>query len=170
MLGGYIRLYGLKNEQSSKFYLAMSTTSLIVTFSLVVLYDFLGIKSNYFQSRAIHWYGVQTLTVLAISLFIFLSFKNMKIGYSNLINTLGGAAFGVYLIHDNYFLRQFLWKELFCNNKFASSNNLIIYSIGAVYIVYIVCTAIELLRQEFFERYYMKLYDFVERKLLSKTK
>ena len=94
----------------------------------------------------------------------------MKMGYSKLINTLGGATFGVYLIHDNYFVRQFLWKELFCNNSFASSDNLIIYSIGTVCIVYIVCTAIELLRQYFIERYYMKLFDFVEQKLLSKTK
>lgn len=170
MLGGYIRLYGFKNERSSKFYLSMSMLSLIATFSLVVLFDILGLRFDYFQSKALRWYNAQIITTVAISLFLFLTFKNLKIGYSKLINTLGGATFGVYLIHDSYFVRNFLWKDLFCNNEFAKSDYLILYSIGAVCAVYIACTLIELLRQHFVERYYMKLYDFVECKLKSKTK
>lgn len=53
-----------------------------------------------------------TVLALAISICSFMCFKNLKIGYSKLINTIGGSTFGVLLIHANSdVMREWLWKS-----------------------------------------------------------
>ena len=61
------------------------------------------------------------------------------------------ATFGVYLIHDNNLVRPFLWRVVFKNASFQNSPYLIPYSIGVVILVYVACTAIEILRSKIFK-------------------
>ena len=65
-----------------------------------------------------------------------------------MIHTLGGATFGVYLIHEHQSLR-YQWPVWFSCETIIEKRPLlfILHMIGTVVVVYLCCTVIELLRQ-----------------------
>ena len=84
---------------------------------------------------------------------IFVAVRNMPWKESRLdglILKVSGAAFGVYLIHDNYLIRYLVW-DTFRASKVARTHWAVIYAVVAAVIVYIVCTCVELLRQRLFK-------------------
>ena len=82
-------------------------------------------------------------------------FASVNVRNNRVINIIASATFGVYLISDNYVIQKFLWIELFKNYQFQHSEAIIIHSIVAVALVYIICTIIDLARQITFEKQFM---------------
>ena len=85
-----------------------------------------------------------TLTNFAISLSLFLLFKDLKFS-SPFINFVAQATFGVYLIHDNGFVRPWLWQTIF-NFGLTDKWYWFLFCIATTLAIYIVCTLIELAR------------------------
>ncbi|MBQ4468883.1 MAG: hypothetical protein II917_01915, partial [Synergistaceae bacterium] len=110
-------------------------------------YAYFASKLDYFT----HYYSGMTrpVTILATVSFL-VGFKHLNIKFNKLINIFASATFGVYLIHEHYMMRHFLWLNLFHNANFQDSPYLIPYSIFAVLLVYIFCTLIELTRSKIF--------------------
>ena len=69
--------------------------------------------------------------------------------FDGLILKIAGAAFGVYLIHDNYLIRYLVW-DTFPASKVARTHWAVIYAALIAVIVYLVCTCVELFRQRIF--------------------
>lgn len=114
---------------------------------------------------------MQILPILLVSIFIFIGFSKINIGYVKWINVISSATFGVYLIHDDRpYIREFLWKTLFNNALYSDSNMLILYSIGVTLLVYITCTIMELGRIYLLERNYMTLVNRFSNKLENKLR
>ena len=93
---------------------------------------------------------MKPFTILA-AISLLLGFRKINISYNKFINILAFATFGVYLLHDSNLSRPFLWLTIFKNASFQESPFLIPYSIAVIFIVYIVCTFIELLRSKIFK-------------------
>ena len=146
---------------------------IFLTYLSVVVFDILGTKISLFASHATYFYGMEKLPALLISILLFVGFLNLKIGYQPMINMISSATFGVYLIHDNDYIRDFLWIRLFKNQNYASSKFLAPYTILQVIIVFVVCILIELFRINLIEKRYGKciewLLDYTE-KFLNKVK
>ena len=157
-LAGYYRLYGF-NKIVTKNAGMMAIIFTILTYCSSVIFTILGTKWAFFSGRISYFYGMASLPTLAISISIFVAFANMNIKYSKWINLVSSATFGVYLIHDNSFVRPFLWKTVFQNAGFQDSILLVPYSIAVVAIVFILCTLLDLLRQRVIERPYMQLVN-----------
>ena len=157
-LAGYYRLYGF-NKHVMKDAGIMAIIFTILTYCSSVIFTILGTKWAFFSEHNRYFYGMQSLPTLAISICIFVAFANMNIKYSKWINLVSSTTFGVYLIHDNYFVRPFLWKTVFHNAGFQDSILLVPYSIAVVAIVFILCTLLDLLRQRVIERPYMQLVN-----------
>lgn len=119
----------------------------------------LGTKSTFFSSHVTYFYGQEKINILLVSLTLFLAFTKLKLKYSKFINIVASATFGVYLIHDNFLMRQYLWIDLFKNASYQDCLKLIPYSIGVVLLVYIVCTIIDLLRIYTVEKIYLKFIN-----------
>lgn len=86
----------------------------------------------------------------------------MKPHYNKFINTIGGCTFGVYLIHDHDFVRNFLWENLFSLENYANSSMLLVRILYSTIAVFIVCLIIEFVRKNIIEKYLLKyLYKFV---------
>ena len=93
----------------------------------------------------------------AITLFLF--FKNVRIGYSRVINTIAASAFGVLLIHANSdAMRQWLWKDTL-NNAGHFEQDICLYAVMSVTVIYITCTIIDIIRIQLFERPIFKAID-----------
>lgn len=100
---------------------------------------------------------------VAIAVSSFLFFKNFKIKYSKVINSIGAATFGVLLIHANSnAMRQWLWKDTVDSVGHYYSLDigaLVLYSIGVVLAIFIVCNLIDQLRIATLEKWFFNWYD-----------
>ena len=108
---------------------------------------------------------MQSLPVIVISVGLFIGFSKIDIGCRRIINIISSTTFGVYLIHDNKYIRSFIWDRVFNNAAYADSDLLILYSLYVISSVYICCTLIELLRIRLFENRYMGLVNRVASKI-----
>lgn len=89
----------------------------------------------------------------------FLFFKNLKMGYSKVINTIAASAFGVLLIHANSdSMRQWLWRDML-DNVGHYAGNIYLHAIVSVFAVYVVCTLIDFARIQFLEKPVFKMLD-----------
>ncbi|MDO4294119.1 MAG: acyltransferase [Eubacteriales bacterium] len=98
------------------------------------------------------FYNYSSILVTLASILLFLAFLNLRIAPGKgaaVINTVAGAAFGVYLIHDHYYIREKLWSRI-DGGAWLGKWYLLPACIGTVAAVYLVCTGIELLRQRIF--------------------
>lgn len=138
-LGSYMRLYPLnpKKEKILGILLILGGTIASLAFMAIgKLLPFLNINHL----------GNTSIFVILVAVGLFVLFKNLNIGTSNVVNNIAKCTFGVYLIHDNNYVRVWLWNDVFPNNSYAGSYKLILHLIISVVIVYIVCTVIDYIR------------------------
>ena len=98
---------------------------------------------------------------LAVStaVFAFLFFKNLKFGYSKIINTIAASAFGVLLIHANSdTMRQWLWRDTL-DNVGHFEGNIYLHAIASIFAIYAICTLIDFIRIQFLEKPLFKAID-----------
>lgn len=148
-LAGYMRLYGL-NPAFVRYSGVLAGVFAVLTYASSVTAIVWETGRDPFA-----YYGMQKLPTLLVSVFLFLAFANLKISWNRWINLISSATFGVYLIHDNAFVRNLLWRVVFRNAQYQDSLLLIPYSVAVVCMVYIGCTLLDLLRQATVERMYM---------------
>lgn len=106
--------------------------------------------SSYITNNAI-LYNNPFVVIQTIAYFAFFGTLSIK---SKLINRLSVLTIGVYLIHDNNFVRALLYETLKINNGPIYSYRFIIYVIVISLFIYITCLIIEWLRQVLFKAIY----------------
>lgn len=97
-----------------------------------------------------------------VSVSSFLWFKNLRINYNQFINILGGASFGVLLIHSgSRAMIDWLWKDIVdCVGHYNLPLwQLIGYSFGVILIIYLVCTIIDYIRLKIIEEPFFRWYE-----------
>ena len=158
-VSAYIRLFDLNPKLKRKHFLVLWIVFSALTYLSSVVFCFLGTKWSVFSSHATYFFGQDKLSVLLISLCLFMVFEKTELPYNKWINLIASATFGVYLIHDSNLVRPFLWIELFKNASYQNTPLLIPYSIFVVVLVYAVCTIIDLGRKYLLEKPFLKLVD-----------
>lgn len=158
-LAGYLRLHFDMNTIKSGKCILIALAVILITFSSVIVFDILGIKIAFFAAYATFFYDMQKLPILIISLMLFMGFANAKIGYVPFINVISSTCFGVYLIHDNDYIRNLLWHRIFQNAAYQNSPFLILYTLMEIVIVFAVCAMLEWLRIHLLEKVYVKPVD-----------
>lgn len=153
-LAGYIRLYGL-NTSWNRYFGVLAMAFGILTYARGVVFPILEARWAFFAKYTYDIYDMNKLPVFFFSVCLFMVFANWTLPCKNWINLISSATFGVYLIHDNGFVRNLLWREIFQNSQYQDSLLLIPYSVAVVCVVYVGCTLIDLLRQATVERVYM---------------
>ena len=159
LIASYIRLYPQKIYENRRLWggVTMSSIALAIC-SMLVMQFFVGNHAQYFVSDSNKFFAV----VVAVSSFLW--FKNLDIRYSKIINTLGAATFGVLLIHANSnAMRTWLWRDMVdCVGHYALPLwQLVLYSMGVVIVVFILCSLIDIFRAKYLEPKYMV---YIERK------
>ena len=97
------------------------------------------------------------ILALTTGISAFLFFKNLKVGYNKIINTIAASTFGVLLIHANSnTMRRWLWYDVFNNLDAYESGSVVIHAVFSVIIIYVVCTLIDIGRIKLLEIPIMK--------------
>ena len=97
--------------------------------------------------------------ILTASLSLFLIFLKRKEFSNKFINYIAGSVLGVYLIHDNVFIRSYLWKTLLHVKSHYYSTKFILFAILSVILIFIVCTGIDIIRRVTIEKIWIKIID-----------
>lgn len=146
LLAGYMKLHTKEDRRYFRYGLAG-----YVLGSLAVLASvYLSVETR--QENIGYFLNYNSPLALFATASLFLCVKNLPWKESRLdrwIGRIAGAAFGVYLIHDNYLLRYHVW-DLFRASKVALTHAAVPYAALAAAVVYVVCTCLELLRQKLF--------------------
>lgn len=86
----------------------------------------------------------------------------MNIHHSKIINAFGAGTFGVLLIHANSnAMRTWLWKDTIdvIGHFSLPLAQLVLFSLGVVMAIFIICNLIDQLRKATIEKWFFKWYD-----------
>lgn len=146
LLAGYIKIHTRQDARYVKWgFLGYVLASLAVLASV-----YLSVETG--QEDIGYFLNYNSPLALLATCSLFLCVKNVQwkeTKADGLILKIAGAAFGVYLIHDNYLIRYQVW-DFFKASKVALTHWAVIYAAAAAIAVYAVCTCLELLRQKIF--------------------
>ena len=167
LLGSFLRKYPPKWFNSLKKSLELLIVSLIVVTLITIIFDNKEVYPLY-ANFAIQLNNPFSL-MLAVSLFA--TFKNLSLGRIAIINAVAKSMFGVYLIHDNSFVRILLWHNLVDSNKYVQ-NGIEYFAIGVFYslLVFIACILIDTIKRLLFDRYLSGLSRIISDEVIKFTK
>ena len=163
LIGAYIRLYP-KDFSSKK----LAVFMLIFTFAILIFGRVLAFNKHSNLNENYYCERINIVVVLfALSLFNLFRLSNIK--QSKLINLLGGATFGVYIIHNSVYFQWYMWKRIFHIPDFLQSKYLWLVCVGSVFAIFIVGSIIDILRQKCIEKPLFKLLDKICGKAFDKV-
>ena len=166
IIGAYLRRYPLNESYLFK---KMSNNlyqiTLVIIFLISLCFNF--INYSFFSSltnispvlKEFAGYFVKTAKmynnplIVIQSIAYFALFGTFVIN-SKFINKMASLTLGVYLIHDNSFVRDVLYKFLKVDNGPVSSYKVILYVLVVAIIIYIICLIIEFVRKVLFKVIY----------------
>lgn len=160
ILGSYIRLYGIGNHISHRAWGWLCVLSVFLA-SASVLGMIMIRELGYIEVFSPYHFVADSnkIFALAVALTSFMWFKDLKIQHSRLINAIGGATFGVLLIHANSnAMRQWLWRETVdCTGHFSGEIWVTLsYAIISVILIFTICAGIDWFRGRFIEPHLMR--------------
>ena len=160
LIAAYIRKYVDISNINLKLIRKITTITTMLLFLSVIVFNYIGNKYNIdVLLKNSRYFGKDnSILILIISVGLFLICLSYN-WHNSIINRIASTTFGVYLIHENYFVRPFIWETILHCKENYYSNYLIIHAICSIIIVYISCTLIELLRQITIEKVYFKLLE-----------
>lgn len=109
----------------------------------------------------------RTLVLIIIAFLVFYQITKGNIYINSFINKISSSIFGVYLVHENYLARQYIWEGIFNINNMITSVWYPIYYIFIVLITFVICIFFEIIREKIFEKciYKMLLIDKISNKI-----
>lgn len=162
---GYFKIYKNNIDISGSRCIVLALISVMITFASVIVFDIIGTRIRFLADHALFFSGMQSLLTVITAMLLVVGFSKINIGYKKHINVVASATFGVYLIHENNYIRPFLWERLFKNASYTDSNLLIPYSIAVTLLVFVAATIIELARKNLIENHSQKLFLLVATKI-----
>lgn len=160
-IASYIRLYPKNIYSNTKIWIILSLILILVACLSVVICYYLNLHPYLFVSDS------NTFLALAIGICSFLLFNNLDIKYSKSINTVASTTFGVLCIHANSdTMRQWLWRDTLNNVEAYNTDYALLHAFGSTIMVFIVCALIDLLRINYIEKPFLKVFSKYEDKIL----
>jgi len=166
LIGAYIRNYQEKLFARRKIWLFIGLTCFALCILSIVATVFVNKKLS--LDISVYFFVADSNKILAVltSVSTFIVFKNLKLKYNKIINTIASATFGVLLIHANSdAMRSWLWGDVLQNTTYIQFNTAYLHLIISILLVYCICVAIDLLRIYLIEK---PVFKWLDKKLLSK--
>lgn len=136
-IGAYFRLYPWFKYNTKKCSLIIIAVCVLFLFAYQVIAGALAIgRYGHFSQRL-------SLPTLMLAIGIFMMFTHIKLKRNRFINLIALSTFGIYLIHENTYVRATLWTFL---QTVRGDIPHIVYALLCAIAVFAACSVIELLR------------------------
>ena len=147
VVAAYIRLYNPLKNNYKKLYILGYLGVIVFTISCFILN-----KIIYFPwADVLLYYNGIGVFVASLCLFLyFLSIKIVNLGVNKIIVKLSSLTFGVYLIHENFLVREHLYTDWLNMPSYVNTQYQVLYIITCALGIYIISSLIEYLRQKLF--------------------
>ena len=159
VIASYISLYPKKWLNNTKICGILLLLFVLMSAASVVCCAYLGKRFNMF----IPFYFVtdsNTFLAVAVGVFAFLFFKNLRIPYNKFINTVAASTFGVLLIHANSdTMRRWLWNDTLDIVGHYGDELMPLYALGCVIGIFTICSVIDIIRINLLEKPFFKWWD-----------
>lgn len=152
MVAAYVRLYKLnenKNEKCIKYFSIAIGTYLLIALSIFV-FDILGANYGIFKNSAFMFSSDNSIFMTVMSISLFMGFSSIKFPANKVINKIASTTFGIYLIHDNKYMRTIIWRDILKNGMFIDSSFLWVHALFSVVAVFCTCAIIDMIRMRLF--------------------
>lgn len=156
LVASYIRLHPSPLFGRRRLWGWMTLVNVSLAMASIVVMQNLYSEGYFFLEDSNKFFAV------SVAFSSFLWFKNMNIRYSKIINSCAAATFGVLLIHANSnAMRTWLWKDTVdvMGHYSQPLGQLVLYSIGIVMSVFVICNVIDQLRIATLEKWFFNWYD-----------
>ena len=170
LFGAYIKKYNLREKITASGSVLGFFAMIILTFAFRIIVYF-ATERIFGQAR---YYDILvsyvSVTILLSAVFLFLFCLNVKIGAAaeKVIAFLSPAALGVYLIHVHPLVFEGILKNAFVGFAEKSLVLMLACALLATLAIFVICTAIELLRIQLFKLIKVKVWsEKIENKLSS---
>lgn len=165
-IASFIKIYPHDLFNEKRFWGRATLISILLAFSSVVILEYSDVLARYIDNTNLRYYyfvsDSNKILALAVSVSVFMWFKNINIPNSSFINRVAASTFGVLLIHANSdHMRKWLWKDVVdtVGQYDATCSHLIFTSILSILAIFIICVLIDQLRVWLIERPVLQWYD-----------
>ncbi len=179
-IGAYIKKYNFNVLKSNKLRIISIMIIILIMNIVMVVLEMLSIKIPVLSKVVYYFNNTNSPLVLILTVLIFNIFKNLNVKNSNIINKVASTTFGIYLIHENVFLRDIIWKQLIQGSTYINSPMLILNAIFGVISVFlcamvidfvieriIINNLIKIISKIYYKIKQMKVYTKIENKVLQ---
>ena len=101
-----------------------------------------------------------SILVVGIGTSMFLFAISTNIGYSKIVNVTAGTVGGVYLLHENPYVRSLLYSKIFHLEKYTDTDYMFFATILFTLITFVVCSLVEFVRKH--------IYSHIENAVVNK--
>lgn len=164
-IGAYIKKYNFNILKNNKLRIMWIIIVVAIMNVIMVILELLSIKISILSEEIYYFNNLKSPFVLALTILIFTIFKNLDVKNSNVVNKIAATTFGIYLIHENVFLRDIIWKQIVQGNKFINSPLLILDAIGGVVGVFLISMIIDLIVEKLIINNLVKIISKVYNKV-----
>lgn len=114
-IGAYIKLHVKNNLTPSRYFLLSTALTLLTILGYYAIY-FISLKVGLRGKGTWIVTNFTSINMTGIAVFLFLAFvamkNNCKETFATFVLLLSSSTFSVYLIHENMYVRRWLWKNL----------------------------------------------------------
>ncbi|MGE5401320.1 MAG: acyltransferase [Bacteroidota bacterium] len=146
-IASYIRLYWNHNIRSGYYLGTYILLTVIIAASkfILTLLGFRALSGMFFEFNSV--------TVILSSVMLFMYFRNVSIKSTvmkKIFCSVSALTFGVYLIHEDIFLRGILYKNVLHTDLYINTSNFIPVSIITITGIFTLCICIDYTRRQLF--------------------
>ena len=156
--GGYVRKYGnpnKKNHFGKLYFLSLALMTLYYQSRLWDIYNGrVPFRLDYHENNGIEFIPSFLLFLWATRL------KVKENWFVKLLVRIAPLTFGVYLIHDNVFIRNLLWKQLIPAKTYYDSWEFVPVMFGSALAIFTICISIDFLRDCLFK--WLRINDRID--------
>lgn len=170
LIGAYIKLYvGEINKKRVTKYLVVTVALIACSIALIYGTALILQKPELVKHSTYFLVKNSSPLVIAAATFIFLIFRDAKVKPSKIINRLASSVLGIYLIHENVFMRRLLWGGDFISIDIYNTNPLmfILLATAKSLLVFAGCLAIDQLRIVLFGKTEKLLANAIYRRIVA---
>lgn len=158
-IGAYIRLHMKAPANRKKCCICVITCAALIVISVFCM-DYIGLRfgSDAIVRRAHYFSGYQSVLAVPFSVALFLLFRDFS--FSNrFVNGTASHVLGIYLIHENDFMRTYIWHTIFPNADYMFTSGLILHAFIKIFAVFFICLTIDVIRERTVGRLFKKWLD-----------
>lgn len=152
LIGAYIRRFPSSFDRSAGFYGLLSLGAIVLLAVIILTINVIGLVPDVRPlDSAIVWGDERSLMVVLIATLVFLTFRKLNIGHRLWVNIVASTTFGVYLIHEHHFVRDWIFGNLDMGSHF-NSPDLVPFTLLCMVGIFAMASVLEFVRIQTLER------------------